>query len=524
MSAFALLKVVKVVWAVTQALPPLEAASSDSERADCQELIPKAAESLLSIAHSTRKVTAFSEQRASQSRASDKQPENLALPVADESVRSDAPKSNHIYLAEEGSDSPPANRANCNDYDVDPDFQRARTSSRYPWHDGIFARNSGGDNSRGPWGASLYGTSYAQDAIFAHQHPASCEGKRFLQYAVHGFGPGSNLHTIGAALAVAMDDDRILVLPPRAEEPRLVWYDDAWCPGARGWECWLQPVAGCLPTADSDVRRLTYYDGLEQLHVPSIFEPLLHCSGVPNEKHFYWWRSQSVAYLMRFNEKTRSELDAMRQELLFESHGGQVQPLSTVQVQGGGVAMLVRHGDKVGEMDVEPVNSYVEAARGLFSGSQQLPVRWRSNASFSYPSDAFAGRRVFVHSEDGQVMQVFRSLAGESNRDNTTGNSVQSHDADWTVSFIKPDNACQGWCDPQDVVAQMGTRRGLLTYLLSVEESLQQDAFVCPLLSGWCRLIDELRSTVAGKANAPFIDMSGENPKSTRCSNCYLDF
>ena len=46
--------------------------------------------------------------------------------------------------------------------------------------------------------------------------------------------------------------------------------------------------------------------------VPEVFHPLLKCSPVKPRFWFYWWRAQSIAYLIRFNEKTRSALDQLR--------------------------------------------------------------------------------------------------------------------------------------------------------------------------------------------------------------------
>ena len=36
-------------------------------------------------------------------------------------------------------------------------------------------------------------------------------------------------------------------------------------------------------------------------HVPSIFNDLLSLSSIPRHKWFYWWRSQSAAYIFRLN-------------------------------------------------------------------------------------------------------------------------------------------------------------------------------------------------------------------------------
>lgn len=366
-------------------------------------------------------------------------------------------------------------------------------------------------------GSVLYGTSYAQDAIFRHQHPASCEGKRFLQYAVHGFGPGSNIHTIGAALRQAMNEDRILILPPKKEEPQLFWYDPQWCPEARGWECWVLPVAGCTPGNSSDVKRLGYYQMTHTQQTPRVFNKLLACSPIRPSKYFYWWRAQSAAYLVRFNKQTRSALDVMRKELLYETHAGQTQPVAPALARKGGVAVLVRRGDKKGEMVLDSVQLFLVTVQQLFNGSQQIPVLHGSKQSFLFPSDAFAERRVFVHSEDPLILPLFKSFAGVP----AGGHNSSMH---WSVSFMKPKSACTGLCDPAHVLKTVGARQGTLMFLLSVEEALRHDAFACSMMSGWCRLVDELRMTIAGKADAPFIDISGNNPKSRRCPTCYLDF
>ena len=46
----------------------------------------------------------------------------------------------------------------------------------------------------------------------------------------------------------------------------------------------------------------------------------------------------------------------------------------------------------------------------------------------------------------------------------------------------------------------------VLNSLLHLDLALQCDGFVGTLSSNWCRLIDELRSTVRCKAHAPYLD------------------
>ena len=54
------------------------------------------------------------------------------------------------------------------------------------------------------------------------------------------------------------------------------------------------------------------------------------------DKRWYWWRSQAVAYLLRLNDRTREEIDR-RTQLYFPV--GSPPP--------GSISAHVRHGDKV---------------------------------------------------------------------------------------------------------------------------------------------------------------------------------
>jgi len=56
-----------------------------------------------------------------------------------------------------------------------------------------------------------------------------------------------------------------------------------------------------------------------------------------------------------------------------------------------------------------------------------------------------------------------------------------------------------------------------ISYLLNLEYAIKCEAWVCTIMSNTCRIIDELRSTVGGKANRAFIDLSKETCKSPPC-------
>jgi hypothetical protein len=48
--------------------------------------------------------------------------------------------------------------------------------------------------------------------------------------------------------------------------------------------------------------------------------------------------------------------------------------------------------------------------------------------------------------------------------------------------------------------------------MLNLDAHIRCSAFVCTHSSNFCRLIDELRATVAAKAHRPYVDLSCNNP------------
>lgn len=62
-----------------------------------------------------------------------------------------------------------------------------------------------------------------------------------------------------------------------------------------------------------------------------------------------------------------------------------------------------------------------------------------------------------------------------------------------------------------------------LSMLLNIKLSLQCDAWVGTLASNWCRLVDELRTTMAGKLHGIFADLSSETCPSVPCIDQGID-
>merc|ERR1719277_1878157 len=60
-----------------------------------------------------------------------------------------------------------------------------------------------------------------------------------------------------------------------------------------------------------------------------------------------------------------------------------------------------------------------------------------------------------------------------------------------------------------DLAKKMGPKQTVMESLLNMQLLLESDALVCTWTSNWCRLVDELRMTVAMKANRASIGCMG---------------
>lgn len=184
----------------------------------------------------------------------------------------------------------------------------------------------------------LYGTAYAQRAIWEHQHPADCSSAKFLAMYHWPIGMGALLHFLGRALGLAMHVGRVLVLAEEAYGADsmalwpgpggMPWHDRALCGNARSWECWFQPLSNCSPAMSgekaSDILTVWPSDlvlfrkGNFSWHfVPHALQHLVRqCSRVKRRLEFYWWHAQAVTYIVRFNQRARRLLDVLRCRLL----------------------------------------------------------------------------------------------------------------------------------------------------------------------------------------------------------------
>ena len=202
---------------------------------------------------------------------------------------------------------------------------------------------------------------------------------------------------------------------------------------------------------------------------------ILRCSPMKRKFWYYWWRAVSATYLLRPNAATLQWLASHR-----------TLPLASNE---SCVAVYVRRGDKGKEMKLVPFSMYASTAemmwsQGLVPGS--------------------AGRRVgtmFFSSEDPDVLREAQQWAQESG---------------WRLLYTDVIDRSKS---PARLATEHknGSEEEYLAMILNLEYALRCNAWVCTLASNFCRVIDELRATVGGKAHFPFADLSSETCSSPPC-------
>ena len=345
-------------------------------------------------------------------------------------------------------------------------------------------------------GTQLLGTTFAQRVIHKHQHPLDCAAAKFLLYRPCHSGIGSYIHIMGQVLSLAIRLNRVLVMQQDDAHP---YFDIEACDkGSPQHDCYFVPVSSCSLKDVEATLGFKLDAGLAQSTVPAIkseqddtgaapvvavncfagdyraipdmFSDFLNSSVLDPSKHHYWWRAQSVAFLVRPNARTLHEM---------EHRKAMVYPL--MHVEAGTISVHVRRGDKWVEAAVADDAAYYRAAESvLFAGADAHGLK----------------RRIFLSTEDPAAVDYFKTLGT------------------WNTTFAevprKPDTTKSTIAYTREI----GPANEMLNSLINLDLALECDAWVGTLSSNWCRLVDELRSTVRCKADKPYLDAVQPYPPS----------
>jgi len=385
-------------------------------------------------------------------------------------------------------------------------------------------------------GETMYGFEEGMAAIWENQHPKDCSKAKFLITGGFESGFGSELHVIGVGLALAMNMGRVYVLlhdrmdsglADKAHSANSFQVKNQFCAdqGKFNLECYYEPWTSCsydeIYNGTTLKERQAHGTSLQKLvdkrlHVPmkqilalneskSMYHerllivqhssmypdivpkalyPLIRCSPMPVGKHKYWWRSMSVAYFLRPNNATRALIAQHRQDVEMKWDHNKEQCVS----------VYIRRGDKHLEMKME----YNDTK--FFALANTLWSRHKNRTNLHQDHGV-----MFFGSEDPNALESSLAWGKHNNwkirysnlfdrKSVTTGkNNSQQQAARRKNNFVH---------NPWEYFSM----------ILNLDGHLRCSAFVCTMRSNFCRVIDELRATVASKANRQYGDLSCHTP------------
>eukprot|EP01041_Mallomonas_annulata_P009124 gene9124-18900_t len=412
-------------------------------------------------------------------------------------------------------------------------------------------------------GEHLYGFLEAMRIIWRNQNPSNCSAAKYLisPGLFSGAGFGAELHVDGAILALAIQLGRVLIDSPYSIKRNVdIKENNSFCKrqGKRNKECFYEPWSKCSlddaiggrrrgeegrsintllevfhgrntntntdthavlsgggggdisssiqlvnftddrirtimrdPTAamirDWDrIRTIVLDIPLRQNHgfrkvIPSSMSDILRCSPMKPEHWTYWWRAMSTAYLLRPNVATRTWLHQQRQghDKLPHQHPHQSSPMSM----------------SMSSSSLSQLHSQSSLTLTLSKGNNDscISVYVRRGDKFKEMSLGDKGT-MFFNSEDPDVLSEAQ---------------VWAHQTGWSLQYTTVIDRNQSRARlPRPHHALL--EEEYLAMILNLEYALQCDAWVCTLASNYCRVIDELRATVSGKAHLPYADLSRE--------------
>ena len=215
--------------------------------------------------------------------------------------------------------------------------------------------------------------------------------------------------------------------------------------------------------------------------------------------------------------------------------------------------MYVRHGDKDLEMKVLPLSNYLDAAvylreHDMILGSDEEFGMAKSNGrsllkggkgkgtGLRATSSGIDLNNIFIGSEDPDIIQeayewgrrhrvnvfftnLFNRSQVSARLDFQAANNIRSDCKGCGYSMVGEKTEriqkSSNTTSPLPIVSHHPLE--YLSMIINLFYLLTCDAWVCTLKSNYCRLVDELRATVGGKANRFFADLSEETCSRPPC-------
>ena len=197
----------------------------------------------------------------------------------------------------------------------------------------------------------------------------------------------------------------------------------------------------------------------------------------------YYWRAMSSAYIMRPNEFTRESIRKYRDKTMD-------------RLNGNCVSMYIRHGDKGREMRLLSFREYAEVAIALYQ-KKLVPNSGDNNNS----SRKFVGT-IYLATDNKSVF-VEAMDWGRTNRFDIKFSALLPEVLNFTGVGYGP--GTKKYHPRKEGYAHHPLE--YLSVLVNLSNMMKCGAYVCTLASNFCRLLDELRATIGGKAQAVFADI-----------------
>lgn len=385
---------------------------------------------------------------------------------------------------------------------------------------------------------TIFGFDNLIRQVHAHQYPSRCDDKLFLISPGWGFGFGSDIHRIAFHLAIAINLGRIMLRDPFGQNLPEYIYQVPYCQNQSGsarctYDCYYEPPSSCsiedvcpgfynqtfaeqrkctdsmvtynawneVPPAE--ILRQNFTDPALKLRVlklpnfpnnprfpyPLRFKDNIDCSYTIESERRGWhhnmprkltspaplWISVSTAFSIRPNRVTLAELERLRRlpgaitRLPFHSNASSNTSSGGVVAECA-VGMYVRHGDKYLEMQLVPLESYTSAASVLLDTPfQKSPLP----------------RSMFIGTETPSILEGVINWARDNGWDLMYTSLFDRARVPSAMTANVPKN------DPLEYISM----------ILNLDMHLRCRSWVSTMQSNWCRIQDELRVTVARKAD-----------------------
>ena len=304
-------------------------------------------------------------------------------------------------------------------------------------------------------------TDFAQSIIHKHQNPKNCSQFKLAITDGHEWGMGSEMHVVGSHLADAMNHGFILTWGAGSCSR---WVNETTCHA--GCECIYQKLTHC-PL----IHVVKHYRGEEvRFSVPHILHSRLRQEfpAMTENQIRYWWRAQSVGYVMRVQSHYLDEIQKMRSTPSLHYH-------FSPQLPPGTISAHIRSGDKYKEMELVQPEVFV---RHYLHRVAANPLSY--------------SRTLFVSSDNLQSIQYCVDALERKGH---------------TVIYTKMERMEGGHDISKLRDFHTNITRVVLENLLQLYMALEADGWIGTRESNWNRLIDELRCIWVDKCSMVFDEI-----------------